>query len=175
MEKQDQEFTDVQNHVAGLLKLHMDSAENAIVTLERKAQSNFVVMNIIAAIGAALNVEFGDVAQKESLITILSILIGVSYFAVAWLSILVLKPRKQATWPMPPKWDMIQKWLKRDTRKYLRYLVAEYERNYSINSEVVEKKSEWVLISHLMLIVMMGLLFAQVVIYQLYVISNSGG
>ena len=173
MEKQNQEFTDVDNHVAGLLKLHMDSAENAIVTLERKAQSNFLVMNIIAGIGAALNVEFGDVTQNVPLITILSILIGLSYFAVAWLSILVLKPRRQATWPMPPKWDMIQKWLKRDTRKYLRYLVAEYERNYSMNSKVVEKKSEWVLISHLLLIVMMGLLFAQVVLFQLNVLSSS--
>ncbi len=45
--------------VLELLKAHTQSQKDAIKTLETKAQHNFTVINIIAAIVAALNLELG--------------------------------------------------------------------------------------------------------------------
>ena len=60
MVEQDTKLSYQQLSVIELLKAHVQSQKEAINALENKAQQNFTIINIIAAIVVALKLELGE-------------------------------------------------------------------------------------------------------------------
>ena len=79
--------------VLDLLKSHVQSQKNAIEALQRKAQYNFTIVNIIAAIVAGLNFDYQWSAERPGgavlgVVIVLAML--ALYFVIALLSIRAL-------------------------------------------------------------------------------------
>ena len=69
MAEQDTSLSFQQLSVIDLLKSHIQSQKDAIKTLENKAQHNFDIINIIAAIVAALNLDLGDTYNVRQILS----------------------------------------------------------------------------------------------------------
>lgn len=136
-----------------LLKAHVQSQDDAIKTLENKAQQTFGLINIIVAIVGPLNLSLGREDQVQHIINQrpMFILILILYVIIAILSILALRPREHATHPMTPTWCKAQEWLGYETEEYYDKVIAEYTDIYKHNAKIVTSKSQLVLYSYILI------------------------
>ncbi len=146
--------------VIDLLKAHIQSQKNAIKTLENKAQHNFTVINIIAAIVAALNLELGESDKIQQIINErpLLILIFIGYVVVVYLSIRALVLRKQGTVPMNVSLKNAQDWASCELEHHYDILMKSYVQIYDHNEEIVELKGRRVQWSHTLIAIIIGLI-----------------
>lgn len=146
-----------------LLKAHVQSQDDAIKTLENKAQQNLGLINIIVAIVAILNLGLDKEDQVQHIIDQrpMFILILGLYVIIAILSIFALRPREHATHPMKPTWCKTQEWLEYEPEKYYDKVIAEYTDIYKHNAKIVIIKGYLVLFSHILIAVDIGLIFME--------------
>ena len=139
-----------QQSVLDLLKAHIQSQKDAIKTLESKAQHNFTIFNIIAAIVAALNLELGDSNGVQQILNErpLLVLIFIGYVAVVFLSIRALVLREQATAPMTVSCKNIQDWSRTSLEHHYDILTKSYLKIYEHNEKIVEFKGRSVRWAH---------------------------
>lgn len=131
-----------QQSVLDLLKAHTQSQRDAIKTLESKAQHNFTIINIIAAIVAALNLELGETNNMQQIINErpLLILVFVGYVAVVYLSIRALVVRTQATEPMQVSPQNAQDWSSCGLEHHYDILIKSYVDIHDHNHPIVDLK-----------------------------------
>ena len=153
----DQEFG-----VQQLLRAHTESQREAISALENKAQQNFTIINIIAAIVVALNLGPGGSASIQDLLAgrPLFILILVLYALVAILSIRTLRVSKRATHPMTPNEANAKAWAECDAQSFHKLVVESELLIYGHNKVIVDDKGDMVKWAHRLIIVIIGLIFA---------------
>ena len=99
--------------VLDLLKAHVQSQEDEIYALQKKAQYNFTVSNILAAILAGFNIESVSTADPnavEQLRLNLLGLMGIFYVCIAALSTHVILVRPRLTRPMDPSAKNVEEW-----------------------------------------------------------------
>lgn len=128
--------------VLDLLKAHAQSQRDAIKTLENKAQHNFTIINIIAAIVAALNLELGETDKIQQIISErpLLVLVFVGYVAVVYLSIRALVVRTQATEPMEVSLQNAQDWSSCGLEHHYDILIKSYVQIHEHNHSIVDLK-----------------------------------
>ncbi len=148
--------------VLELLKAHCESQKDAIKILESKAQHNFTIINIVAAIVAALNLELGatEQIQKTIIERPLLTLIFIGYVLVVYFSIRALVLRKQASEPMDVSLTNAREWSTCDLEHHYDILVESYVNIYSHNEKIVELKGRRVQWAHTfiaLVIVLIGL------------------
>lgn len=131
-----------QQSVLILLKAHAQSQRDAIQTLESKAQHNFTIINIIAAIVAALNLELGAADELQQIINErpLLVLVLVGYVVVVYLSIRALVVRTQATEPMEVSLQNAQAWSSCDLKHHFDILIKSYVQIHEHNHTIVDLK-----------------------------------
>ncbi len=146
--------------VLELLKAHIQSQKDAIKTLENKAQHNFTIINIIAAIVASLNLELGETDKIQQIINErpLLILIFIGYVVVVYLSIRALVLRKQGTVPMTVSLKTAQDWSSCDLEHHYDILTKSYVQIYEHNEGIVELKGRRVQWSHTLIAIIIGLI-----------------
>ncbi len=157
---QDAKLSYQQLSVIDLLKAHIQSQKDAITTLETKAQHNFTIINIIAAIVAALNLELGEADKIQQIINErpLLILISFGYVVVVYLSIRALVLRKQGTEPMAVSLKNAQDWSNCDLEHHYDILTKSYVQIYEHNEGIVELKGRRVQWSHTLIAIIIGLI-----------------
>ena len=130
----------------------LDEATNA---LEKKAQLNFNVTNIIAAIFSSLNL-----AQTESNFIAVStrhygllILVFLVYLVVMILSISALSPSNYMAYPLDPDEKIVKQWSQLDREKFYEKLTESWVLIYKNNKKINENKGSLVLWSQIFLVV----------------------
>ncbi|MCY3780802.1 MAG: hypothetical protein OXG78_10880 [Chloroflexi bacterium] len=139
-----------QQSVLDLLKAHTQSQRDAIKTLESKAQHNFTIINIIAAIVAALNLELGAADEIQQIINErpMLVLVFIGYVMVTYLSIRALVLRTQATEPMEVSLKNAQDWSDCDLEHHYDILMKSYVQIHKHNQTIVELKGRRVQWAH---------------------------
>ncbi len=160
MTEQDTKLSYQQLNVIELLKAHVQSQKDAIKTLENKAQHNFTIINIIAAIVAALNLELGETDKIQQIINErpLLILIFIGYVVVVYLSIRALVLRKQATEPMSVSLKNAQDWSYCALEHHFDILMKSYCKIHEHNEKIVELKGSRVQRAHTLIAIIIGLI-----------------
>ena len=164
MNEQDTRLTYQQESVVNLLRSHVQSQKDAIQTLENKAQHNFTIINIIAALVAALNLELGKTGGIQQIVNErpLLILIFVGYVVIVFLSIWTLMLRKQATEPMTVSLQNAQDWSSCELEHYYNILMESYVQIYDHNEKIVKLKGRKVQWSHILIALTIGLICLEV-------------
>ncbi len=160
MTGQDTRLTYQKLSVLELLKAHVQSQKDAIKTLENKAQHNFTIINIIAAIVAALNLELGETAKVQQILVErpLLTLSLTGYAVIVFLSIRALVLRKQATEPMTVSIKNAQDWSTCELEHHYDILIKSYVQIYEHNEEVVAQKGGKVRWAHILIAVVIVLI-----------------
>ena len=143
-----------QKTVIQLLQSNVSWLDEATNALEKKAQLNFYVTNIIAVILSSLNL-----AQTESeLIAVTSrhhgllILVFLGYLGVMLLSISALRPRDYLAYPLEPEEETVKQWSKLDRGKFFEKLTESWVLIYKHNKKINEDKGNSVLWSQIFLV-----------------------
>ena len=160
MTNQDTQLTYQELSVLGLLKAHIQSQKDAISTLENKAQHNFTIINIIAAIVAALNLELGKTAEVQQLLIerpLLTLSLA-GYAAIVFLSIRALVLRKQGTEPMAVSLKNAKDWSTCELEHHFDILVKSYVQIYEHNEEIVAQKGSKVRWAHILIAIVIVLI-----------------
>lgn len=147
--------------VIELLKAHLQSQKDAIAVLENKAQQNFTIINIIAAIVAALNLELGQTDRILQLISDrpLFALILIGYGIVVMLSIWAVMLRTLASQPMTVSLQNAQDWSNCDLDHHYDILTRSYVAIHTHNEKIVGDKGRLVQWSHILIVVVIVLIF----------------
>lgn len=150
--------------VIELLKAHVQTQKEAINALENKAQQNFTIINIIAAIVAALNLELGETDQIQQIVNErpLFALILFVYAAVVVLSIWAVMLRQQATQPMKVSLENVQDWSNCDLAHHFDTLTKSYVIIHAHNETIVRQKGRLVQWAHILIVIVIGLIFWEV-------------
>ena len=146
--------------VLELLKAHIQSQKEAIKTLENKAQHNFTIINIIAAIVAALNLELGETAVVQQILyerPLLTLSLA-GYAAIVFLSIRALVLRKQGTAPMTVSLKNAKDWSTCELDHHYDILIESYVQIYEHNKTIVTQKGSKVRRAHLLIAVVIILI-----------------
>lgn len=161
MADQDKQLTYQELSVLELLKAHTQSQKDAIKTLENKAQQNFTIINIIAAIVAALNLELGETERIQQLIgeRPLFALILIGYAIVVILSIWAVMLRTMASHPMTVSLQNAQDWSNCDLDHHFDILTRSYVEIHKNNEKIVEDKGRLVQWAHILIVVVIALIF----------------
>lgn len=163
MAEQDTSLSFQQLSVIDLLKSHIQSQKDAIKTLENKAQHNFNIINIIAAIVAALNLDLGDTYNVRQILSErpLLFLIFVGYAVVVVLSFQALTLRTQATEPMTVSLKNAQDWSNCDLEHHYDILMKSYLQIYDHNENIVKLIGRRVQWAHTTIAIVIGLIFLE--------------
>ena len=161
MTEQDAKLSYQQLSVIELLKAHLQSQKDAIAILENKAQQNFTIINIIAAIVAALNLELGETDRIQQLIgeRPLFALILIGYAIVVILSIWAVMLRTMASQPMTVSLQNAQDWSNCDLAHHFDILTRSYVNIHKHNEKIVEGKGRLVQWAHILIVVVIVLIF----------------
>ena len=156
--------------VLELLKAHVQSQKQAIDALQRKAQYNFTIINIIAAIVAGFNIDQQWSADRPGgtvigLLLVLAMLI--LYFVIALLSIRALWVRREYTYPMKPNEANIISWMGCGIEVHKTILRDSYLLIFKRNDRILRNKGNMVLWSH-RLIVLALLLLMSFAVYGIF-------
>ncbi len=164
MTEQDPKLSYQQLSVVDLLKSNIQSRKDAIRTLENKAQHNFTIINIVAAIVAALNLELAETYKIQQLFSEqpIFILIFIGYAAILLLSIWVLVPREQGTAAMTVSLKNAQDWSSCDLEHHYDILIKSYVQIYEHNEKIVIQKGKLVKWAHILIVIVIGLIFWEV-------------
>ena len=139
-----------QSSVVTLLRDHVQSQRDAIEVLERKAQHNFAIINIVTAFVAALNFDLGNADQLQRMFAerplLIAILIG--YAIVVFLSMRALVLRTQAAAPMEVSLNTARRWAVADLNNHYDILLQSYVNIYDHNQAIVLKKGQSVQWAH---------------------------
>ena len=149
--------------VLDLLKAHARSQRDAIKTLESKAQHNFTIINIIAAVVAALNLELGQTDEIQQIINErpVLVLVFVGYVVVVYLSIRALVLRTQATEPMEVSLHNAQEWSNCGLEHHYDILMKSYVQIHEHNHTIVELKGRRVQWAHRLIAVTVALVIVE--------------
>ncbi len=160
MNEQDTRLTYQQESVTNLLRSHVQSQKDAIQTLENKAQHNFTIINIIAALVAALNLKLGETSEMQQIINNrpLLILIFIGYAVVVFLSLRALVLRTQATEPMTVTLKNAQDWSNCELEHHYDILMKSYLQIYDHNEKIVTLKGRRVQWAHNLIAIIIGLI-----------------
>lgn len=113
MDTQDASLTFNEKSVLELLKTHVQSRKDAIDVLQKKAQYNFTVANILAAILAGFNLDSLSNANPDTVeqlrLNLLG-LMGIFYICIATLSTYAMFVRPRLSHPMEPCSDVVKEW-----------------------------------------------------------------
>ena len=147
--------------VLDLLKSHVQSQKDAIDALQRKAQYNFTIVNIIAAIVAGLNFDYQWSAERPGgavlgVVIVLAML--ALYFVIALLSIRALWVKRQYTFPMQPTAENVANWTNCGAEHHKTVLRDSYLLIFRRNARILRSKGNMVLWSHRLIIVSLLLL-----------------
>ena len=169
MVEQNKALTYQQQSVLELLKAHVKFQDDAIKTLENKAQQNFIIINIIAAIVATLNLglEETNLIQQitnEQLFLVIALVIFVFYVLIALLSIHTLTVRKHATHPMNPSSKNIREWSNSELEHHYDILVKSYLNIYYHNEEIVDSKGIMIKLAHRLIAIVIVLISLEALI-----------
>ncbi len=142
MTEQDTKLSYQQLSVIELLKAHLQSQKDAIAILENKAQQNFTIINIIAAIVAALNLELEEAEKIRQVIneSPLFALILFGYATIVILSIWAVMLRQQASQPMKVSLENAQDWSNCDLAHHFDILTRSYVEIHKHNEKIVRQK-----------------------------------
>lgn len=160
MADQDKQLTYQELSVLELLKTHTQSQKDAIKTLENKAQQNFTIINIIAAIVAALNLELGDTAKVQQILIerpLLTLSLA-GYAAIVFLSIRALVLRKQGTESMTVSLKNAKDWSTCELDHHYDILIQSYVQIYEHNEKIVAQKGSKVRWAHILIAVVIVLI-----------------
>lgn len=160
MSEADLKLSYQQESVLDLLRAHIQSQRDAISTLENKAQHNFTIINIIAAIVTALNLELGETQNIQQILSerpllALSIL---GYALIVFLSIRALVLRKQGTEPMTVSIQNAQDWANCELTHHYDILTRSYIQIYEHNERIVAQKGSKVRWAHILIAVVIVLI-----------------
>ena len=146
--------------VLRLLEAHVQSQRLAMDILERKAQHNFTVINIIAGFVAAFNLDFANPGSSSQFLAehFPLVVVFALYAIVAVRSVRALTIRTQATVPMKPTLLGAEQWSTSDIGEHIEALRESYIDVYQHNKPVVEKKGHHVQWSHRLIGAMIVLL-----------------
>lgn len=146
MTEQDAKLSYQQLSAIELLKAHLQSQKDAIAVLESKAQQNFTIINIIAAIVAALNLELGETDRIHLIIDErpLFALILFGYAVVVILSIWAVMLRELASQPMTVSLQNAQDWSNCDLDHHIDILTRSYVAIHEHNEKIVVQKGRLV-------------------------------
>ncbi|MDE2749646.1 MAG: hypothetical protein OXI34_11830 [Chloroflexota bacterium] len=163
MTAQDTKLTYQQLSVLELLKAHIQSQKDAITVLENKAQQNFTIINIIAAIVAALNLELGEADKIRQVINErpLFALILIGYATVVILSIWAVMLRKLASHPMKISLQNAQDWSNCDLDHHFDILTKSYVEIHEHNEQIVRQKGRLVQWAHILIVAVIILIFLE--------------
>lgn len=163
MTAQDTKLTYQQLSVLELLKAHIRSQKDAISVLENKAQQNFTIINIIAAIVAALNLELGEADKIRQVINErpLFALILIGYATVVILSIWAVMLRKLASHPMKISLQNAQDWSNCDLDHHFDILTKSYVEIHEHNEQIVRQKGRLVQWAHILIVAVIVLIFLE--------------
>ena len=139
MTRTEEDLTIQQQSVLDLLKSHIESQRDAITTLENKAQNNFIIINIIVAIVAALNLNLGSTDSLQEIVSKRPLLplIFIGYAFVVILSLRALVIRKQATVPMTVSVKHAKDWSECELEHHFDILMRSYVDIYKHNDRIV--------------------------------------
>lgn len=160
MADQDSQLTYQNLSVLELLKAHIQSQKDAIKTLENKAQHNFTIINIIAAIVAALNLELGETAVVQRILVerpLLTLSLA-GYAAIVFLSIRALVLRRQGTVPMTVSLENAKEWSTCELEHHYDILMKSYVQIYEHNEKIVAQKGSKVRWAHVLIAVVIVLI-----------------
>lgn len=160
MSEQNTQLTYQRQSVIELLKTHIQSQNDAIKTLENKAQQNFIIINIIIAIVATFNLGLGETNSMRQIINerppLFFIFLASAFIAL--LSIRTIAVRKHATHPMDPSYKNAKEWSNSDLEHHYDILVRSYLNIYDHNKEIVDSKGIMVKLAHRLLAVVIVLI-----------------
>ncbi len=144
-----------QKTVIQLLQSNVSWLDEANNVLEKKAQLNFYVTNIIAVILTSLNLaqsesNFADVTSRHYG---LLVLLFISYLAVMLLSISALRPRDYLAYPLNPDDETVKQWSELNREKFYDKLTKSWVLIYKNNKSINEEKGKSVLWSQVFLFV----------------------
>ena len=142
MTRTEEDLTIQQQSVLDLLKSHIESQRDAITTLENKAQNNFIIINIIVAIVAALNLDLGSTDSLQEIVSKRPLLplIFIGYAFVVILSLRALVIRKEATVPMTVSVKHAKDWSECELEHHFDILMRSYVDIYKHNDRIVLPK-----------------------------------
>ena len=163
MTEQDTKLSYQQLSVIALLKDHIQSQKDAIAILENKAQQNFTIINIIAAIVAALNIELGEADKIRQVINErpLFALILIGYAIVVILSIWAVMLRKLASQPMNVSLQNAQDWSNCDLDHHIDILTRSYVEIHEHNEKIAREKGLLVQWAHILIVAVIALIFLE--------------
>ena len=146
--------THQQQTVIQLLQSNVSWLDEANSTLEKKAQLNFNVTNIVAAILSSLNLaqtdsNFISVATRHHG---LLVLLFFGYLVVILLSIFALSPSDYLAFPLDPEEDTIKQWSELDRQTFYETLTESWALIYKNNKKINENKGNMVFWSQIFLV-----------------------
>ena len=164
MTEQDTKLNYQQLSVIELLKAHVQSQKEAINALENKAQQNFTIINIIAAIVAALNLELGETDKIQQILNErpLFALILLGYAFIVILSIWAVMLRQQASQPMTVSLENARDWSNCDLGHHFDILTRSYVEIHEHNEQIVGQKGRLVQWAHVLIVIVIALIFWEI-------------
>lgn len=164
MQEQKSDLTYQQRSVLELLVAHINSQQDAIKTLEEKARHNFTIINIIAGIVVAFNLDIVGTSGTQRMLSERPIvaLICVAYLIVGFLSLRTLYVKNHATYPMEVTCKNIKEWSQCDLKDHYDVLTESYRLIYKRNSKLVDAKGVLIKVSHRLLTGVILMIVAEV-------------
>ncbi|MCY4071454.1 MAG: hypothetical protein OXG60_09145 [Chloroflexi bacterium] len=129
----------------------LDEATNS---LEKKAQLNFYVTNVIAAILSSLNLAHieSNLIEISSRHYGLLVLVFLGYLVVMILSISALSPSDYLAYPLDPDEETVKQWSELDRQRFYEKLTESWILIYRNNKKINENKGILVLWSQIFLV-----------------------
>lgn len=172
MDKKLTGLTFQQKTVLATLQKHTQFIDEAIITIENKAQQNFTIVNIVAAIAGAVNIsslspsEIAQAIQSNPYFLLIyspSILLAISYCATVFFSMQAMSLAVHGSHPILVTEEEVMRWEKYPISAFYKWTKLAYIEIYKENKCVSEKKAKSVHYSRRCISVAVSALFIQAV------------